>query len=304
MAPTFLITGATGEQGGATARFLLAEGATIHALVRDPSSSAAQALKNAGAIVFKGDFDDVTAVKSATSGVSGVFLNPQLHENQRQQAQNFIDAALSSKTVKTIVLSTAFFTGTPSIWEVATPDIYQYYTGKGAIEEAVRSAGFENYTILRPSWLMHNYLQPGSTLHFPELAPDGILAHIYKKDRRMAHLDAADIGKFAAAALLDPVKFSGHEIELGNENLTIEEAAEHLRDASGVDITVHLRTEEETVAMQPKVATMGFQKLANEKELTIDGKALETKYGIKLTTLAEYFERHKDALLKSLPAPN
>jgi len=177
-----------------------------------------------------------------------------------------------------------------------------YYTAKSAVEEAVRSAGFENYTILRPAWLMHNYLLPFSLYHFPELASEGVLAHIYEPDTKMSHFDAADVGKFAAAALLEPTKFRGHEIELGNENLTAEETVEALRKASGREIGLHFRSAEEAERMKEKVLTMRFSRLANSKSLAIDGKALEEKYGIKLKTFEEYLEEHKDELLKALPA--
>jgi uncharacterized protein YbjT (DUF2867 family) len=80
-------------------------GSTVHALVRDPASPAALALKNSGAILFTCSFDSVPAIRAATVGVSGVFLNPFPGPLQNQEAQNFIDAALASKTVKTLVLS-------------------------------------------------------------------------------------------------------------------------------------------------------------------------------------------------------
>lgn len=145
MAPTFLITGATGSQGGATAR-ILSQNATVHALVRNTKSPASQSLQKAGAILFQGDFDDTIAIKAATASVSGIFLNsfptadPEL---QVRQAHNFIDAALASKTVETIVLSTAFFTGSRDIWGFTDPHLglQVYYGRKAAMEDAVRSAG-------------------------------------------------------------------------------------------------------------------------------------------------------------------
>ena len=76
MPASYLVTGATGQQGGATARALLSAGATVHALVRNPSSPAAQALQEDGAVLFKGDFDDVPAIRAATAGVSGVSARP------------------------------------------------------------------------------------------------------------------------------------------------------------------------------------------------------------------------------------
>ncbi len=55
---TILVTGATGQQGGATARHLLAEGYAVRALVRDPNSPGAQGLANMGAALVVGDMDE------------------------------------------------------------------------------------------------------------------------------------------------------------------------------------------------------------------------------------------------------
>ena len=56
--PEILVLGATGAQGGAVARHLLAAGWPVRALVRDPSKPAARALAEAGVAVQAGDFDD------------------------------------------------------------------------------------------------------------------------------------------------------------------------------------------------------------------------------------------------------
>ena len=50
-----LVTGATGQQGGATAQQLLDRGWPVRALTRDPNSPAAQALAGAGAEVIAGE---------------------------------------------------------------------------------------------------------------------------------------------------------------------------------------------------------------------------------------------------------
>jgi uncharacterized protein YbjT (DUF2867 family) len=88
-----------------------------------------------------------------------------------------------------------------------------HYARNFEIENAVRQISLTYYTILRPSFLMHNYLQSLCMAHFPNY---GVYIE-YLKGRKTAHFDPYDIGKFAAAALLDPKRFSGHEIELGNE---------------------------------------------------------------------------------------
>jgi uncharacterized protein YbjT (DUF2867 family) len=305
MALTFLITGATGSQGGATARTLLSQNVTVHALVRNINSLASQSLQRAGAILFQGDFDDTIAIKAAITGVSGIFLNPfptADPELQVRQAQNFIDAAIASKAVETIVLSTAFFTGSRDIWGSTDPHLglQAYYSQKAAIEDAVRSAGLQNYTILRPSFLMQNYLLPQAAFLTPELSSEGVLVHIYEKGTKMPHMDAADVGKFAAAALLEPDKFRGEEIELGNENLTIEEVAGMMKEISGVEVGIRKRSEEEARMVWDNIPTLRFQRMANENDLSINGIALVEKYGIRLTSFEEFLAREKEVLIGSI----
>ena len=74
MSATFLVTGATGQQGGATVRELLKAGAKVHAFVRDPLKPAAKELEALGAVLFKGDYADVAAIERASAGVKGIFV--------------------------------------------------------------------------------------------------------------------------------------------------------------------------------------------------------------------------------------
>src|SRR5262245_9356860 len=62
---TVLVLGATGRQGGATARHLLTKGWRVRAFARHPEKPAAQALHQAGAEVIQGDFDDQASLEAA-----------------------------------------------------------------------------------------------------------------------------------------------------------------------------------------------------------------------------------------------
>ena len=75
MAPIVLVAGATGKQGFATVRHLLAARAQVHALVRDPSSPASLELVQLGARICPGTFDDLDSLKAAAAGTTAVFLN-------------------------------------------------------------------------------------------------------------------------------------------------------------------------------------------------------------------------------------
>jgi uncharacterized protein YbjT (DUF2867 family) len=68
-----LVIGATGQQGGATARALLRRGRTVRALVRDPDAPAAVALRHAGGHLVPGDLDAPGSLRAALGAVESVF---------------------------------------------------------------------------------------------------------------------------------------------------------------------------------------------------------------------------------------
>ena len=70
---TILITGVTGNQGGAVARVLQGTGFHLRGLTRKPGSERAAALARHGVDVVKGDLDDEATLRKALIGVWGVF---------------------------------------------------------------------------------------------------------------------------------------------------------------------------------------------------------------------------------------
>src|SRR5690349_8778156 len=68
-----LVVGATGKQGGAAARHLLADGWPVRVLVRDTHAALAGELAAAGARLVRGDMGDTASLAAAMRGVYGVF---------------------------------------------------------------------------------------------------------------------------------------------------------------------------------------------------------------------------------------
>src|ERR1700733_9080310 len=68
-----LITGVTGNQGGAVAQALQGSGFNLRGLTRKPDSERAVALARQGVDIVKGDLDDEATVRRALTGVWGVF---------------------------------------------------------------------------------------------------------------------------------------------------------------------------------------------------------------------------------------
>ena len=92
-----LVTGATGNQGGAVARALLEEGHRVRALTRSLESPKAKKLKERGAELAQGEFDNPASLRQAAEGVDAVFAMGTPFgggvDVEIKQAKSLLDAA-------------------------------------------------------------------------------------------------------------------------------------------------------------------------------------------------------------------
>ncbi|KAJ2972269.1 hypothetical protein NUW58_g9221 [Xylaria curta] len=299
---TYLITQATGHQAQWTVTHLLAAGAKVHAIVRDPSKIP-DILKRPGVTIFKGESVNFGDVYSAAKGCVGVYLNTfPIPGLETQQARNVVDASKKAG-IKTIVACTTMSAGRKFMWDddiTKECHLYDYFHSKAEVEDIVRGAGFEAWTILRPAFLHVDYMLPGAPHNFPRLSTHGELDHFYNEGVRMPQTDTSDVGKYAAAALQDPAKFAGQEIEIASENLTIEEVRDILVRVSGrAVVTRKLTLEGMNFVMGQK-----FHLFANAKDqgpVLTAAKEAQAKFGIPFTSLEEALQREKSRLLECLP---
>jgi uncharacterized protein YbjT (DUF2867 family) len=152
---TVLVTGATGQQGGAVAGELLANGYTVMAMTRNPEGEKAQALASLGAEVIRGDLDDAGSLEQAMGGVWGVFAVQNTWEAgiEQEEVQGKRMAEIAKKTgvqhfVYTSVASAHRNTGIP------------HFDNKWRVEETIRTLGLPSYTIIRPVFFMENLASP------------------------------------------------------------------------------------------------------------------------------------------------
>ncbi|MCU1648227.1 MAG: NmrA family transcriptional regulator [Nocardia sp.] len=222
-----LVTGATGQQGGATARRLLAAGRPVRALVRDPESAAAQELAAAGAELARGDFDDPETLTAALSGARAVFVVPPAAfgphgwdiELEARRGVDLVTAAQAAGLDQIIFTGIASFDREDS-WGA---------NGKRRIEEAIQ-AGDLHWTILRPVRFMENYLAQALVV---DGIHDGAHRHLFPADRPIQMVAVADIAEFALLAFTDPERFHGHVIELAGDALTMVAAATEISSVTG-----------------------------------------------------------------------
>nr|WP_271212115.1 NmrA/HSCARG family protein [Rhodococcus wratislaviensis]GLK38485.1 NmrA family transcriptional regulator [Rhodococcus wratislaviensis] len=233
-----LVTGATGMQGGSVARNLSREGASVSALVRDPGSEAAVELEKSGVNLIKGDLEDSSSLRAACAGHDAVFSvqlapSPTNPTSERDQANNLITAARDTK-VAHFVHSSVSGTG----WRRSHPEANSggtdaYWDSKEAVEDAVRSAGFPVWTILKPAFFMENFVAPKAAHMFPFLS-NGEIVVACGITTTLAMVSGDDFGKAAATVVADPARFAKAEIELSSTALSFAEIANTCGDVTGV----------------------------------------------------------------------
>jgi uncharacterized protein YbjT (DUF2867 family) len=208
------VLGATGRQGGAVARHLLADGWRVRALTRKPNSSAGAALRTIGAEVAQCDMADPESLLRVFDGAYGVFSvqNAMIagHDGEVLQGKNVADAA-KAVAVQHVVYASAGpgvrGTGVDS-WEA-----------KLIIADHLRSLDVP-LTVLRPMAFLElmtdkDFYPPVSTWHLmPKLAGDRTL---------IPWLAVDDLGAIAARVFAEPSGFVGAELPLAAEFRSIDE---------------------------------------------------------------------------------
>ncbi|KAM3095856.1 NmrA/HSCARG family protein [Phormidesmis sp. 146-12] len=208
-----LVTGATGNQGGAIARHLLQRGKfTVRAFVRDQNKPNAQSLKQAGAELVEGDLNDRTSLDSTMQGVFGVFSVQTFQdglEAEIRQGKVVADAAKAAGIqhfVYSSVGSAERNTGIP------------HFDSKFQVEEYIRASGLP-YTILRPVFFFYNY---GSMRPMVEA---GTLSQSLSPDTKLQQLSEEDYGEMVAEVFERPTDFLNREQEVASVDMTMTEVA-------------------------------------------------------------------------------
>jgi len=223
---TFFITGATGNQGGAAAQYLLQKGYGVIAVVRNPDSAKSKALKEKGATIIKGDLNDPSSYKKYLENVAGIFAVLTFVNGTDKEIKQGIALADAAKeyTVPHFVYSSVIgsdaHTGIPH-WE-----------SKFTIENHIKNTGL-NYTILRPSSFYENFLIPQVKSRIVK----GKLVTPTRKDKVQQFISAADVGRIAAIILENPEAYKNKTMVLAVEEMNMQQVAEIFSEVMGRKIT-------------------------------------------------------------------
>lgn len=216
-----LVTGATGHQGNAVARALLAEGWSVRALVRDPAKASAVELRRLDVELVKADLDDSASLERACAGCYGVFsvqasMIPAATSGEVRQGKALAEAARRAGVEHFVYSSVGGAnrqTGVP------------HFEAKWQVEQHIRALDLPA-TILRPAFFMENF-----TTYFPPSLENGVyvIRMPVSPKTSLAMVALADVGAFAAIALANPREYVGLALDVGGEVSTMPKAVGRMR---------------------------------------------------------------------------
>ncbi len=217
-----LVTGATGQQGGAVTRALLATGHRVKALTRKPDSDAARQLMSAGTDLVTGDLRDAASVLKAASGVDTMFLMGNSYEAGTEEETRQGNCRGSCEVCR----RRAFDLFVRS--RCQQEDGHPHFESKYLVERHVAGLGIP-YTISAPVAFMENIVAPWSI----SVLRQGTHAFAMPPKRVLQLVALADIGAFVSALVERREQVFGKRFDFAGDELSGEEQAKILSHAIG-----------------------------------------------------------------------
>ena len=211
----YVIAGVTGHTGSAAADELLKRGEPVRVIVRDASK--AERWEKKGADVAVADLSDSAALARALAGAEGAYflIPPQYGVEDLLEAQKPIIEAVARAVRESRVPHVVLLSSIGAQQPRGTGPVVTLHRAEKALRDAAN-----NLTLLRAGYFLENWAPV-----LGEAREKGVLPTFLTPGRAVPMVATIDIGRAAAAALLDPP--SGvRVVELaGPRDLTPEDVA-------------------------------------------------------------------------------
>ena len=266
---TILVGGATGRQGAAVVKELLARGYQVRALTRKPDSKKALALVGPGVEIVQGDYGDIDSLGVAMQGIDTVFFYSGFSRNEVVEGKNVVMAARAAGISHLVYSSGA----------AAEPGKGVAGASKMQVEEAIVASGLA-YTVFRPVAFMENFDRQQA-----RVAKLGIVDS--RDPERMLHFIAIqDIGLFVGEAVDHPGEWQGVAINIASDRMTVAEYVQTISDVMGRPVAYNQQPLEEYLAAMPKPLRPLFR-WYEDVGYEADVSGFRQRYP-ELTSLAQY----------------
>jgi uncharacterized protein YbjT (DUF2867 family) len=192
-------------------------------MTRNTDTSAAEKLRQRGVEVVAGDFIDHDSLVRAASGVDTIFTMTTPFEQgvEVETAQGIaITNAAKEAGVGHLIYS--------SVANADRATGIPHFDSKYEVEKHIASSGVP-YTIIAPVYFMENLTTPWSV---PGLR-QGKLALALPADQPLQQIAVQNIGAFAAAIVERHESVFGHRYDIAGDELSGEESAAILSEATG-----------------------------------------------------------------------
>jgi uncharacterized protein YbjT (DUF2867 family) len=220
-----VVTGATGQQGGAVTRELLARGIPVRALVRAPESPAAERLRRSGVELVVGRLEDPASLERAFAGADALFAVTTPFEGVAAEAGKgiaLVDAARRagiSHLVYTSACHADQSTGIPS------------FESKFRVEQHLRASGVP-FTIVAPVYFMENLLTDFGLSRLRQ----GQYVRWMPLGKGLQQIAVEDIGRFCAWLFEHRDAVLGQRIDIAGDELDGPQAAAVLSRVMGREV--------------------------------------------------------------------
>lgn len=218
-----LVSGATGNQGGAVTQALLASGHKVRALTRNTESSRARQLADQGVELIQGNLDDAKSLGRALQGIDSFYLMGSPQEvgvdGETKQGIALADAAKGADVGHLVYGSVAnadLDTGIP------------HFDSKYQVEEHIKTLGVP-YTISAPVFFMDNVIAPWAL----DALKGGKIMQAMPADRALQQVSVKNIGEFVASLISRREEVFGKRFDFAGDELTGDECATTLTRITG-----------------------------------------------------------------------
>ncbi|RKS75321.1 uncharacterized protein YbjT (DUF2867 family) [Motilibacter peucedani] len=303
------VIGATGTQGGAVARALLADGTfAVRAVTRDATSAKAQALAEGGAEVVEATLEDQDSLRKAFDGAYGAYLVTPFWEHRSpareiDEVRNLIGAAQAAQ-MQHVLWSTLEDTR-----EVIADDDDRmpvlggdyrvpHFDVKGGTADGLFAASGLSVTYLLMSFYWDQLLGDLK----PQRDPDGVLAlHLPVGDAPVAGVASDDIGRFVLQVLEQPGDTIGATVPVVSDILTGEQMAAAFSTVLGEQVAYRPLTAEQFRGSGfPSADELGnmFQYYAEFPESYSGRRAVDSSAAVnpQRSTLTDFLATHRRQL--------
>ncbi|MFI9381605.1 NmrA family NAD(P)-binding protein [Kutzneria sp. NPDC052558] len=252
---TVAVTGASGTQGGAAARALLAAGHRVRALSRRP-----EAVELPGAEVVQADFDRPRELDRAFRGADAVFLvTTPFGTDLDTEIRHGVDAV--DAAVRAGVGHIVYTSATNADRDTGIP----HFDSKRVVERHL-AAVTDAWTVIAPAAFMDNIAGGWAIRSLRQ----GHFSLPLSPGTPLKLIAAADIGAFAALVIGRREEFRGRRVDIASDERTGRQIARALGEAIGRDIEYDAGNVEDVARYSTDLAAMFayFERVGMDVDIT------------------------------------